>query len=139
MPAGLALSVVSLKPISFVSLVMSTSAVVTLNGRPINFTLAGPRTALSVPLYRYRSVSLPCSTAARSMLIVTNGAATSSVANCDDVHSGPLPASARAITAVFHFLIWALAAALIVNVVSVAFAGMTADVAELTPGGLNSG
>ena len=61
------------------------------------------------------------------------------VASCDEVHSGPLPASATPRTAVFHFLTWALPAALSVSVVSVALAGMVAAEAELTPGGLNSG
>src|SRR5205807_7211634 len=69
----------------------------------------------------------------------TNGGATSIVASCDDTHTGPLPTVATPRTAVFHLRTWAFGAALTTSVVSVWFAAMVAEVAELTPGGLNSG
>ena len=48
-------------------------------------------------------VGLPCSVAARSKWNAIIGGAISTVANCDDTHTGPLPMPATPQTTYFHF------------------------------------
>src|SRR5437879_9712679 len=107
MPAGVLAAVVILKANSFASLANSTSGHTVLAGKLISFTFAGPANGVAVVTLQNTCAGLPCSAAARSIAICTNGGATSNVNNCDDTQAGPFPASAVAISAVFHFRTWA--------------------------------
>src|SRR5437870_3089156 len=102
MPAGLLGCVVMLKANSLVSLLKFTSGATVLPGKPISRTTALPSNGVLVVTLQNICVGLPCSVAARSIAICTNGGAISSVNSCDDTQIGPLPASALAIKAVFH-------------------------------------
>src|SRR4051794_30202538 len=134
-PAGVVRSIVTLKARSLLSFVIVASGVVALKGRPTSFTLASPAKGALCVILQKISVSLPCSTAARSIAKTTNGGAISIVASCDDTQTGPLPTVATARTAVFHLRTCAFGAAFIGSTVSLAPAGMDAELAELTPGG----
>src|SRR5205823_5136964 len=84
-------------------------------------------------------VSLPCSTAGRSIVTVTAGGATSIANSSLDTHTRPLPASDDATIAVFHFRAAAFGAAFIASVASVASGPMVAALAMPRPGGIHSG
>ena len=133
------MSVVTSNAISFVSFVSLRSGAAALAGSPSSFTCASPGNgALTVTLTN-TCVFWPCSTAARSWANATSGGATSSVNSWLDTHTGPLPASDTAVTAVFHFRAAAFGAAFIGSSVSVPFSGITADPWMPMPGGVNSG
>src|SRR5258708_37652515 len=138
-PGGLVGSICTLKASSLASFVTSITGAVTLLGRPRSVTFAGPSKGVCCVTLQKRSVDLPCSAAALSILNVRKGGATSSVASCDETQTGPLPTVATPRTAVFHLRTWALAAALTGKSTSVAPSGMTTDAAEPTPGGLKMG
>src|SRR5216684_5940982 len=138
-PGGLALSMVNLNANSLVSLVICISGAVTLGGRPIKFTLAGPWKGVVCCTLQNISVVFPCSAAARSMLKATKGGAISSVASCEDTQIGPLPTFATPKTTYFHLRTGAPVFAFSAKSVSFCPAGITAEPVEPTPGGLKSG
>src|SRR5262249_21815310 len=105
----------------------------------MSFTLAWPGNGVVVVILQNICVDLPCSTALRSMLKATNGGAISSVNSCDDVQMGPLPASAMAMKAVFHFFTLAPPFALTGKSTSLCSGAIVTAEAEPTPGGLNNG
>src|SRR5262249_53928696 len=135
-PAALFGCVVMLKANSFASLVNATSEAAVFAGRPMSFTAALPSNGVVVVTLQNICVGLPCSVAARSIAICTNGAAISSVNSCDETHIGPLPASAVATSAVFHLRTGAPPFALTSKKPSVCPSGIVMAVDDPTPGGL---
>src|SRR5205814_10671732 len=80
-PAGAAASTLSGNATSFVSLVSFSSCVVTLGGSPTRRMTASPANGLATAGLTNICVSLPCSTAPRSMFRLRYGGAISMVAS----------------------------------------------------------
>ena len=138
-PTGLVLSAVMGKAISFESFVTSSTVVVTLAGSPRIVTFALPSNGAAMATLQNNCVAWPCSTAGRSIVSVIGGGAISIENNWLDTHTGPLPASLTAVTAVFHLRGTAFGAAFMANVVSVASGAIVAALAMPMPGGVHSG
>src|SRR5260370_31832333 len=139
MPAGVLAAVVMLKANSFASLANSASGHTVLAGKLISFTFGGPANGVVVVSLQNTCTGLPCSAAARSIATCTNGGDTSSVKSCDDTQAGPLPASAVAINAVFHFRTCAPPLAFTKNSASLCPSAIVTAFDEPTPRGLHCG
>src|SRR3954471_5102434 len=138
-PAGAVGSTLSGNATSLVSLVSFSSVVVTLGGKPTRRMTASPANGLVTAGLTNIWVSLPCSTAPRSMLRLRYGGAISMVARWLDTQTGPLAMPAFPMTAYFHLRTGAPPLALSGNSTSFCPSGMTTDDADPTPGGLYSG
>src|SRR4051812_24547851 len=138
-PAGAVGSTLSGNATSLVSLVSFSSVVVTLGGKPTRRMTASPANGLVTAGLTNIWVSLPCSTAPRSMLRDKYGGAISREAGWLAPQPGPLAMPAFPIPAYFPFRTGAPPFALSGNRTSFCPSGMMTDDAEPTPGGLYRG